>query len=205
MSAESIISLDTLKEQIPYYLSQEQKTTLTKALSDFPKMANFYLSSCHPEFKHSLLQGDIFQKLSIFSEQGKREVKGIILSNSCDIDCSNKRDLPAKALFAPLINLDLYAKLLEKNNKPAKDIETKINAIREQKITNIVFLPAFDELPDSIVLLDDVYHMRADALNEHLTSENKLITLSQVGFYIFVFKLSLHFCRFHENVARFEN
>ena len=30
----------------------------------------------------------------------------------------------------------------------------------------------------------------------------KRFTLSLHGFYMFVFKLSVHFCRLHENVAR---
>lgn len=32
----------------------------------------------------------------------------------------------------------------------------------------------------------------------------KLVTLSQQGFYMFLLKLSIHFCRFQENIARFD-
>ena len=32
--------------------------------------------------------------------------------------------------------------------------------------------------------------------------KEKLYTLSQEGFWVFLIKLSIHFCRFHENVPR---
>lgn len=205
MSTQQILNIDSLKEQIPYYLTSEQKKGLSKALNDFPKGTNYYLGNCSDDIKNSMLQGDIFKELTIFGERGRKEVKGIILSNSCDIDCSNQRDFPAKALFAPLIDLARYKDALLRSGKPQESVDEKINSIIEQRITNIVYLPAIGQMPDSIVLLDDIYQLKATQLEELLKSDNKQFTLSQVGFYILLFKLSLHFCRFHENVARYDS
>ncbi|CAI0837445.1 Uncharacterised protein [Serratia quinivorans] len=206
-SGESLLNIESLSEQIPYYLTSEQKVGLAKALSDFPHNTRYYLSKSRcPELQSSLLQGDIFKSLKIFNEDGDfKEVKGIIISNSCDIDCNNQRDLPARALFSPLISLNKYGALLARHGKSEDAINEKLSAIKEQRITNIVYLPATDSMEESIALLDDIHQLTAKKLKEHLDGSNKEFTLSQVGFYILLFKLSIHFCRFHENVARYES
>ncbi|MGZ5601252.1 MAG: hypothetical protein ACXWFX_11735, partial [Methylobacter sp.] len=54
---------------------------------------------------------------------------------------------------------------------------------------------------DHIVLLDDLHTLPVKLFCEKNDRE-KQFTLSQAGFYLFLFKLSIHFCRFHENVLR---
>jgi putative ribosome biogenesis GTPase RsgA len=85
----------------------------------------------------------------------------------------------------------------------AKDqIDRKLIAIKQQKITNIFFLPKGSGLDDDyIALLSDVHTVPYSVFAEK-KSKAKQFTLSQIGFYIFVLKLSVHFCRFHENVDR---
>jgi hypothetical protein len=60
------------------------------------------------------LQGDVFKGLTIYGPRGSKEAKGIILSNSCDIDTNNKRDFPMRAVFAPLVNLATLVERLQK-------------------------------------------------------------------------------------------
>lgn len=190
------LSADTLQAQIPYYLTQVAKENLVKALNSFPNIT--YYTSLYP---NDALQGDGWTSMGIVSfEKGERDfIKGIILSNSCDIDLTNKRDLPAKLIFAPIIKLTNYVKLLEKTNVP--NIKSKIQAIRGQHVTNLFYLPKEAYLDDEyIALLDDVHTIPLSTFNSK--DQKKLFTLSQVGFYLFIFKLSVHFCRFHENVKR---
>ena len=81
-------------------------------------------------------------------------------------------------------------------------IENKITAIKEQKVTALFYLPKGSVLDDDYVaVLDDIHTI---PLNRY-TAQNgkqKLFTLSQVGFYLFLLKLSVHFCRFQENIQR---
>ncbi|WP_200389681.1 hypothetical protein [Thiocapsa imhoffii] len=100
------ITAENIKDHIPYYLTQEAKEGLTKALKDFPDKINYYTGKCQDE----LLQGDGwfgFKVINLETMQ-QRVIKGIILSNSCDINQDNKRDLPESIVFAPIIPLTLY-------------------------------------------------------------------------------------------------
>lgn len=123
-------------------------------------------------------------------------------SNSCDIDPANKRDFPPKLVFAPIIKLSRYAMLLNQNKVSHHSIDEKLGAIREQTITTLFYLPKGGKQEEEyIALLDDVHNISYQAFS---TQQNrvKLFTLSQVGFYYFFLKLSVHFCRLHENISR---
>lgn len=88
---------------------------------------------------------------------------------------------------------------------PEDTIVAKLDAIKKQLVTNIVYLPECDHIPESIIFLDDVHQIPTEQLRTSLEKQDKILTLSQVGFYILLFKLSIHFCRFHEDVARYDN
>lgn len=197
------LNIDQLKDQIPYYLTREQKDGLIKALSDFPEKMNYY-TMLH---KEDLLQGDGWSSLTIinFYSCEKKNVKGIIVSNSCDISMENPRDTPPKVIFSPIIKLDGYIQKLKESGLAIHKVEDKLRAIKEQKITSIFYLPKQSILDgDYIALLDDTHSMPAHIF-WHNTDKQKIFTLSQVGFYLFIMKLSIHFCRFHENVIRDKN
>ena len=77
------ITVENIKDHIPYYLAQEAKEGLVKALRDFPEKMNYYTTT-HPD---ELLQGDGWNSLDIINVETaeRKSIKGIILSNSCDI------------------------------------------------------------------------------------------------------------------------
>jgi hypothetical protein len=192
---------DSLKQQIPYYLTQEQQDGLIKALRDFPKNTNYYLDA----YQNEVLQGDGWKRLHIrnFETGEKKRILGIILSNTCDVTPENRRDFPVKITFAPLIPLHSYVALLMKSGINSTQVQSKLAAIKDQRVTSIFFLPTGSGLQeDYIALLDDLHTMPAAAF-ELEQEKSKVFTLSQIGFYLFLFKLSVHFCRFHEQVARF--
>ncbi len=194
------LTVESIQNQIPYYLTRAQKEGLVKALADFPKGMNYYT------LKHDsdLLQGDGWTALqAIRFETGERKgVQGLVLSNSCDIDPQNPRAIPVRLVFVPIIKLDAYENLLKGQGIEAGSISRKIGAIREQLVTSMFFLPKGGQLnSDYIAVLDDIHAMPSNAfLNDG--ARKKVFTLSQAGFYLFLLKLSIHFCRFHENVAR---
>lgn len=196
------ISAENLQNQIPYYLTDNQKMGLQKALADFMSNKNicYYLS----KYENEMLQGDGWSGFQIihFKDLKRKSTKGILLSNSCDISPKNFRDLPVKINFVPIINLNAYKQILINNGVSEASIDAKITNIKQQKTTSIFYLPQGSGLEaDHIALLDDIHTIPMEHLRENESSE-KIFTLSMVGFYLFLFKLSVHFCRFHEEIER---
>ncbi len=191
-------SIEDIQNHFPYYLTEDRKKGLLKALRDFPEKMNYYTS----QYPNKLLQGDGIKNLTIYDTSGNnKKVQGILLSNSCDISPENQRDISPRVVFAPLIQLDKYRDILINKQIKLDIIENKISDIKNQRITNIFYLPKLDsQSKDFIVLLDDVYNVSSNNLPD--IKESKTFTLSQAGFYIFLFKLSIHFCRLHENIDR---
>jgi len=194
------ISAETIQAQIPYYLTKEQQAGLIKALSEFPRPIQYYIGL----YQNELLQGDGWAKLEVIRfEDGTRDrIKGIILSNSCDINPENERFTPPNITFAPIIKLASYAQLLLRNGFTQQQIDNRFQAMREQRVNTMFYLPRGGALEEEhVAILDDLHTVPAHAF-ERVAERKKLFTLSTVGFYLFLFKLSVHFCRFHEEVAR---
>ncbi|MGB4812911.1 MAG: hypothetical protein WBP13_10605 [Methylophilaceae bacterium] len=195
------VTSDSIKEQIPYYLTQKAKENLAKALDNFPRGIEYYIN----RYEDEVLQGDGWASISIinFDTAEKRLIKGILLTNSCDIAVDNKREFPVKLTFAPIIKLGSYVALLT-SKIDKKKIEDKIVAIKEQKITSVFYLPKGAGLEeDYIALLDDLHTVPYSVFSSQ-ENRKKIFTLGQVGFYLYLLKLSVHFCRFHEEIPREE-
>lgn len=195
------LSVDAIKKQIPYYLTERDKEALVKELKKFNSIT--YYINLYPDVA---LQGDGWSALGLIRyETGeRRQVRGIVLSNSCDIDPKNKSDIPTKLLFAPIIKLRAYASLLEDADISKEKIEGKFNSIRQQRVTTLFYLPKGAGLEDEyIALLDDIHSLPLKVFFEQ-KDRTKLFTLSLPGFYLFILKLSVHFCRFSEDVSRTE-
>ena len=194
------LSVDAIKKQIPYYLTEGDKKALVNELKKFNAI-NYYIN-LYPDIA---LQGDGWSALGLirYETRERRQVRGIILSNSCDIDPKNKRDIPAKLLFAPIIKLRAFASLLKDADIPKEKIDDKFNSIRQQGVTTLFYLPKGAGLEDEyIALLDDIHSLPLKVFFEQ-KDRTKLFTLSLPGFYLFILKLSLHFCRFsEEDVSR---
>lgn len=195
---------ESLKRQIPFYLTGPDQQELIKNLEAITaKKAVSYFTNLE-YLKSEILQGDGWRGFELFIfETGKRtEVRGIVLSNSCDISPENERQTPSKIVFAPLVKLSKFRKLLESSKINEERIQAKIDAIKAQKTSNIFFIPASGVVnEDYVIRLDDLHSMPAQSLLVSKSKE-KLFTLNQTGFYVFVLKLSVHFCRLQENITR---
>ncbi len=196
-------SLDDIRRQIPAYLSDSNKETLVKELEAIARgnVIRFTLADHEDAHKEAMLQGDGWAGFSLFEfEKGeRRSVRGLVLSNSCDVSLENARDLPSRITFAPLLKLSAYRSLLVGAKVSEDRIDAKLGAIRAQQVTSIFFLPRAGKLEeDYIVPFDDLHSMPLSAL----PPEGKLFTLNSTGFYMLVLKLSLHLCRLHEGVDR---
>lgn len=193
---------EQIKLFLPKYLTPEQTKELYTELSSFPDFKQFYL--CNSKLADDLLQGDGWAGLvaiNFYSLEAKT-VNGLVLSNSCDVSSDNTRKVPVNLLFTPIIRLSRFVERLRSAGQTPQQIKSQLSAIRTQKITSVFYLPkAEGVIEESMVLLDNIH---AEPL-EHFQNNYKqpLFTLTQHAFYIFIIKLSIHFCRFQEGVQRF--
>jgi len=155
-------------------------------------------------FTTTMLQGDGWRgfQLLLFESGQRRSVRGLILSNSCDVDPTNPREVPARVVFAPLVKLAAFKALLDVSGIGAERVAAKIEAIKAQKTTNIFYLPAGGPLEESYVVRFDEAQSMPVAAHIESPDRQKLFTLSNTGFYMLVLKLSVHFCRLQERVNR---
>ena len=202
------MNLDTesLRQQIPYYLTSKDRQTIVDELKAISRggTAGYFLSQYRNAFRGDMLQGDGWRgfQLFMFDTGKRRSVRGLVISNSCDVDPDNRRDLPARVIFSPLVKLATYETLLQKSGIKKRQIDAKLAAIRAQKTSSLFFLPSGGPLTDDhVVRLDDAHSMPV-AAHSATADREKMFTLSNTGFYMLVLKLSIHFCRLQEKVNR---
>lgn len=149
-----MITEDELKKYLPKYLSEENYKTLLAELKSFPYNIDGRMYTSMLD-KNVIFQGDGLKKMPIIDlvniERGVKNVSCLILSNTCDMDLSNSRMFPASIMYAPIINLTTYISVLQKQGVNSSKIENHISDLKQQKITQIIFLPANSQMEDSIV------------------------------------------------------
>lgn len=190
---------EQVKLFLPKYLTPTQKSDLFAELSKFPDNFNFYFNPQDDD----PLQGDGWRGLVAinFTTLEKRELSGVVLSNSCDISPANSREVDVQVLFAPLMKLSAFGEVLRGAGKDVAQVDSTLYDVRRQRLTSIFYLPALSGVvEESIILLDDVHgHPLDDFLG---CDRQRLFSLNQYAFYLFLMKLSIHFCRFQEGFAR---
>lgn len=189
---------------LPKYLTPDQQKQLFEELDSFPENQQFYLNP--EQFPNEMLQGDGWSGfLAInFKTLEQKTVSGIVLSNTCDISANNERRLPVNISFAPIISLSKYINCLRVAGQSEPKIENMLIEIRRQHTTQIFYLPECSGVVgESIVVFDNIHTHPRDAFLE--STNSKIFTLNQLAFYVFLMKLSIHFCRFNEGISRFKN
>jgi hypothetical protein len=193
---------ETIQDYLPYYLTEKAKVGIINELNKFNAgQMQYYLLN---RYEHEVLQGDGWSRLHLrnFETGEKILINGVVLSNTCDVSPSNKRDLPVNIIFAPLIAVEAYIDRLRKAGVTPASIDDKLAAMRRQEVSSVFYVPVGGGLDaEHIVSLDDIHSMPARVYEEE-KSKGKIFTLSQAGFYLFILKLSMHFCRFHEGLER---
>ena len=197
---------DDIKLFLPKYLSSESEKELFEGLKDFPNNIDERLYTNHLSDNEYIYQGDGLQDFLVVNlpDPTVKEVPCMIISNSCDIDLGNERNFPSQIVYAPIFKLDRYSETLHnKSQKSKEQIESHIEAIRQQRITQIFFLPGVkDVIEESIVFLDRVCNYPNKIVERDKTKERRMFTLSDYGSYLFVLKLSIHFTRIQDKVER---
>ena len=197
---------ESLEQQIPYYLTAADKQVLISELNAIASggTADYFLNISQDSFKANMLQGDGWTgfQLFLFNTGERRSVRGLVLSNSCDVDPANPRTVPSRVIFTPLVKLAMYRNLLEASGIERNRVKEKIKYIKAQRTTNVFYLPAGGPLEEDYIVRFDEVHSMPVAAHVHDGGRQKLFTLSNTGFYMLVLKLSVHFCRLQEQVSR---
>lgn len=205
-----MIDFEDIKKYLPQYLSNYANENLFSELKYFPENIDKRLYTSYLKNSPVIYQGDGLSGL-LHIELPKpitKKVDGMILSNTCDIDQENVRLLSSRLIHAPILNLQKYYEMLINmfvgtNKKPKDIIDQHISSIKKQYISHIFFLPKGEGLSEeSIILFDRVTSLPSSYFPKNKIIEQRLFTLSDFGFYLFLFKLSVHFTRVRENVSR---
>ena len=205
-----MISIEEVKKYLPQYLSDSSSTSLFSELKQFPENIDKRIYTHKLQNDPSIYQGDGLRNLLYVNlpNLDAKPLLGMIFSNTCDISEENKRLFDSRLAFAPIFNLDKYRKaLIEKyvdsNVKSIESIDSHITDIKRQNISQIFYLPKSGDLDsDSFVFLDRINNLLSNYFDSEEIKNNRVFSLSDYGFYIFLFKLSVHFTRVRENVQR---
>lgn len=207
------------EELLPPYLSFPEKDRLKKGLEQFirnslkektPDYSGFFLDKC-PAF---LMQSDLINSIGMVDwDYDKKDfysgfTPAVLVSSTCDISSDNFRTINKKeALFAPLIDLEEYCIDLKEAGFSQEHINSFINSLHNQEFSNLFYIPKNQKnKKDYIVFFDKISWFPSDELLKTIDEIDSLrfISLSNFGFYLFVLKLSYHFCRIPEESYRQE-
>lgn len=200
------MNLDDFKIYLPKYLSADSERELFEGLKDFPVNidSRFYTSLLLQN--NIIYQGDGIKNMLVINLPDERIQTSncMVFSNTCDINLENERFFPSQIVYAPIFNLEKYRNMIiDSGTKTVEQLDDHINAIKAQTITQIFYLPKIDDkIDESIVFFDRILNIRNKVIDRMDLSEKRLFSLSNLGFYVFLFKLSIHFTRIRENVDR---
>ena len=200
-----MMPLDDIRVYLPKYLSEESYEQLIAQLRDFPENIDkrFYTTGLEPTI---IYQGDGLRDMPIVNVEdlslGVKPRPSMIISNTCDMDLANKRLFPSTILYAPILQLDKYIEVLKAYGASNEKIQNHLEQVRAQKVSSVFYLPSVGELGESIVYLDRILHVSQKYVDRQNLQSRRLFSLSDYGFYLFVFKLSVHLTRIREGVDR---
>ena len=188
---------------LPKYLSDEEVKVLFEDLKKFPNNIDSRFYSFFSIDDAIVYQGDGIKNIPTFNlpEIESKKTNNLVLSNTCDIDLDNDRKIPSRILFTPIISLSKIEENLLKKF-PKQKVETFLESIRKQEITQILFLPKNENTEDSIIFFDRTNSLPNSIIDRNEAKNLRIFSLSQFGFYIFLIKLSIHFTRVKEGVRR---
>jgi hypothetical protein len=200
------VTLDDLRLYLPRYLSDDGLRALVEALNEFPDNIEKKMYSEAVRQRETIYQGDVLRKLPVgdLPRGDVRQVDSMVLSNTCDMNPENRRLFDSHVCYAPIVTIKNYDRVLRGTGLFDTDkIEQHIDAIRKQHVTQIFYLPVGGSIgEESIVFLDRISSCNRSDLGSPVDGGGKAASLSDIGLYLFVFKLSVHFTRIREGVPR---
>lgn len=196
---------DKIHQHLPHYLNAEDRSELFNELKAFPDNIDHRIYSSHPNISDDIIyQGDVVNKQPVIflPDITVKNKQVFIISNTCDIDLTNVRVKIPNVVYCPVISFVGYKKLVYEYYDTEQKAQDHLTSVRKQRITDMFYLPEHGEVIESIVLFDSVNNHRLSS--DHLKNmlDNRIISLGNYGFMLFLVKLSIHFTRIEERVDR---
>jgi len=200
-----MIPWEEIKKFLPQYLSAESTQVLLSELDRFPENIDTRLYSMKLMNEKVAFQGDILKGLPVISLPDHTiyyNAFSMILSNTCDNDPKESRIVPRNHTYATILTLDEIINQLKDNGEDNSRIKNFVVQLKKQRITNLFYLPkGFGMVNESVVFLDRINSCGSPLEGERV-KDMRVLCLSDYGFYLLLFKLSVHFTRIQEKVDR---
>lgn len=194
---------EEFRTYLPEYLSPSSKTSLFEELKQFPQNIDARLYTSKLETDGTFFQGDGLDGLwvSNLPDPTVKETRVMVLSNTCDVSEANNRLVGPRLMYCPIISLQKYGDMIRSHVGGSHD--QHLAEIRRQRISSMFYLPRNSALgEEGVALLDRINNCDLQKLDVAKLTKTRLFTLSDYGFYLFLFKLSIHLTRIREGVAR---
>jgi hypothetical protein len=194
---------EDFKAYLPKYLSQEGQEKLFSELEQFPENIDSRIYTTRLRSQSTVFQGDGLPDMwvSNLPDPTVKQARVMVLSNTCDIAPTNKRLIGPRILYCPILSFNKYQGLVGRVS-PA-EAKNHIDAVRKQHISSLFYLPKNDRLgEEGVAVLDRITNCNAQDVDLTSLEQNRLFTLSDYGFYLLLFKLSIHLTRIREGVIR---
>jgi hypothetical protein len=204
--------IEDIDRLLPPEISEQRKNRLRDGLRQFvnsdSSQEKYYIDFYHHSSFNYFLQGDLIRELRFpfFNNSSHQYEKlyfdALLISNTCDIDEANTRNVEKKAILAKLIPMEAYIDSLEElGTQKSAEILTQI---KNQQFSNLLYLPPTKESKEYIAYLDDLSIIDREELNALKAdiNDNRIESLDFFGYYLFIFKLSYHLCRLPEVTER---
>jgi hypothetical protein len=204
----------SFEELLPPYLTNTAKGRIRKALEQFfgEKEHIDYSDFYTQQNNNFLLQSDVVHSIVgiDWNFKEKRYETGfspaLLISNSCDVTLDNDRSINGKeAMFAPLISVKNHLEQIKGKGHSDDQVNAFYQTLVKQEFTNLFYLPPNPiNKNEYIVRLDKIHWVPQPELAEIIQdlSNNRFISLSHWGYYLYLTKLSLHTCRVPEELER---
>lgn len=200
-----MMQLDDIRVYLPKYLSSENYEQLISELRSFPANIDKRMFTSGLE-RDIIYQGDGLRDMPIVNIEdlglGVKYRPCMVVSNTCDMDLANTRLYPTTILYTPILQLSKYTHILEKYGATAEKIKNHIADVKAQKVSSMFYLPSTGDMDESVVFLDRILHVSQKYVDRNSVDNRRLFSLSDYGFYLFVFKISMHLSRIREGVNR---
>ncbi len=196
---------DDISTYLPKYLSPASFNDLKKEIAQFVAGGlnqTFYASNFRQP--SNLYQGDGVKEVPFITvpNYAPKIIFAMVISNSCDCDPINSRLQTMSVVYCPIISLEKYIQILQQESIAEDRLVVHLQDLRNQRITNLFYLPAAPNLEESIVFLDRMCNFDPGKLSLQDMLDKRTFSLSNFGFYLLLFKISIHFSRFNEDVDR---
>lgn len=202
-----MLDFDNIRLHLPQYLTDLNQRKLLDQIDQFTEGNQPLYNDSFPEADH-VYQGDGLNDLLVINlPSTETDTKpSLVISNSCDVNPENPRLFPHRLVYAPLVDFQKLSDLLFSNfGAESERVKQYLGNLEHQHISNAFYLPAsdFNRLEEpKVAFFDHVVSLPTDCIDVETLGERRLFSLSNLGFYLLVFKLSVHFTRVRENVDR---